>query len=109
MSVKQPWACLGRSPRARGRRERQIATTKSTRSIPACAGETNHDGRANGAGKVDPRVRGGDACACGVMPTPMGRSPRARGRHELLDIPLMKDRSIPACAGETSPTANPPQ
>ena len=52
----------GRSPRARGRRERRWIHDASGRSIPACAGETLEIKSVIASTQVDPRVRGGDLC-----------------------------------------------
>ena len=56
---------------------------------------------AQGLGRVDPRVRGGDAYQQIKVPYSRGRSPRTRGR--LFSEPLSRRalRSIPAYAGET--------
>ena len=99
--VCAPTLILGRSPRARGRPYTSQWLPPEQRSIPACAGETSEDSRRCDGERVDPRVRGGDACACGVMPTLTGRSPRARGRPHPCRARRTPDRSIPACAGET--------
>ena len=60
------------------------------------------------AGRVDPRVRGGDHPRRVVVVYSLGRSPRARGRHQELFAPNHQRGSIPACAGETIPTHNRP-
>ena len=73
------------------------------RSIPACAGETGEPERGDGAGEVDPRVRGGDEAAMSRNIESSGRSPRARGRRQCIRQVSAPGRSIPACAGETGP------
>ena len=75
--------CVGRSPRARGRRRCAGLTCVICRSIPACAGETAVFGKLMGQLRVDPRVRGGDLGRPIQRRKSMGRSPRARGRQRI--------------------------
>ena len=92
----------GRSPRARGRLVDCHHNRARNRSIPACAGETPSRYRDRVAQQVDPRVRGGDTVTLGWLAESAGRSPRARGRPVLSARRSGFERSIPACAGETS-------
>ena len=72
---------MGRSPRVRGRRERDVFTRLDVGSIPACAGETAVLPVLTVYSEVDPRVCGGDAMAIRLAPANGGRSPRVRGRR----------------------------
>ena len=75
------WRFLeGRSPRTRGRRHARQPCLLVRRSIPAYAGETRCRRRCRSAGRVDPRVRGGDSRAHRTTRPSAGRSPRTRGR-----------------------------
>ena len=51
----------GRSPLARGRQALDYLWRALRGSIPACAGETAFSSARHLTGKVDPRLRGGDA------------------------------------------------
>ena len=90
----------GRSPRARGRLSIAWLSNAIVGSIPACAGKALYSMAKQCHSGVDPRVRGEgfDGHDAGTL-TP-GRSPRARGRHIATIRDLLKDRSIPACAGK---------
>ena len=75
-----PWR--GLSPRVRGNHRQTLAPTRSTRSIPACAGE--------------PCRRANWPC-----PLPLdGLSPRVRGNRVVSQDEVVQGGSIPACAGE---------
>ena len=93
----------GRSPRVRGRPGRQRGRLDGTRTIPACAGETQPHAALDLARGDDPRVCGGDVVFRRAVAICSGRSPRVRGR--LGQGPDMSGRpgTIPACAGETRP------
>ncbi len=91
----------GRSPRVRGRRMRTRRCSGHTRSIPACAGETRASNHRFPSHRVDPRVCGGDELYSVRFRDWHGRSPRVRGRPRFQPIPQERNRSIPACAGET--------
>ena len=94
-------ASAGLSPRVRGKRPLPSRIGVSTRSIPACAGETGTNHRKPPESEVYPRVCGGN----GLFPSEglfeQGLSPRVRGKRfskrAIGGIP----GSIPACAGET--------
>ena len=94
----------GRSPRARGRRRSGRARRHRTRSIPACAGKTRSTSRRTWRVRVDPRVRGEDSSPLVKQLKTPGRSPRARGRPSFPGAPTGAPRSIPACAGKTTPS-----
>ena len=72
----------GTSPRARGKRIRQLACLCNLRNIPACAGKTMGH-------RIKPF-------------TGEGTSPRARGKPESRGHRVGLTRNIPACAGKTS-------
>ncbi len=93
----------GRSPRARGSRDRADHVLSGRGSIPACAGEpwTRHATRRDT--RVDPRVRGGASPEPPPPPPVTGRSPRARGSRLRPVLRDQRRRSIPACAGEPEP------
>ena len=96
---------LGRSPRARGRPPAAAPRGAVPGSIPACAGETPEWREDQRRGRVDPRVRGGDADEKRKAKTSAGRSPRARGRQAGFFGDGRSGGSIPACAGETAGTS----
>ena len=90
----------GLSPRVRGNRGAGLWQLRRRRSIPACAGEPGTAGRAPPSPAVYPRVCGGTAgCKCSPGPA-MGLSPRVRGNPRPMQADWVRDRSIPACAGE---------
>ncbi len=94
-----PWC--GRSPRGRGRRPGAPLRRPDLRSIPAWAGETVAVPVHVTANSVDPRVGGGDPGGAYGHAAVMGRSPRGRGRRDVLVIGENWTGSIPAWAGET--------
>ena len=101
-----PQAGHGLSPRVRGKPAAAIMLMASWGSIPACAGETSVNSKRFNAVPVYPRVCGGN---CGNAPPPSppgGLSPRVRGKRWYAPPPPPASRSIPACAGETSPAAD---
>ena len=69
----------GSSPRARGTPSPHKQAPKSTRFIPACAGNANADDRHSATGSVHPRVRGERRLSCHAITSSAGSSPRARG------------------------------
>ena len=74
----------------------------STRSIPACAGETGTWRPDPISDAVYPRVCGGNSVPPSLSPVKEGLSPRVRGKRKQAEYVLKKEGSIPACAGETS-------
>ena len=98
----------GLSPRVRGKPSRPISMPGSAGSIPACAGETPQSGVIWADAGVYPRVCGGNCPGrprCSSYP---GLSPRVRGKRRPRSSTAAPERSIPACAGETTGTAFPP-
>ncbi len=73
-------------------------------SIPACAGEPVEDGAGRITKRVYPRVCGGAHHSHTALIQNEGLSPRVRGSRINLPIGRIKIGSIPACAGEPSPT-----
>ena len=93
----------GLSPRVRGNRCRRIPTLRTSRSIPACAGEP-HSRQERGPHRwVYPRVCGGTLMSRWTLSTQSGLSPRVRGNLYVVAFWFLPERSIPACAGEPCP------
>ena len=95
--------CPGRglSPRGRGKLRSAGALGNRVGSIPAWAGETVRRSGVQRPRVVYPRVGGGNGLQAVILVILEGLSPRGRGKlAELADCNL-KDRSIPAWAGET--------
>ena len=94
----------GLSPRVRGNPVRVDDKDNLIGSIPACAGEPRKAQHKGCTRTVYPRVCGGTyAAVCAMQPRP-GLSPRVRG-NLLLRVALDDIHgSIPACAGEPSPS-----
>ena len=92
---------LGLSPRGRGKRSPGTAPLFESRSIPAWAGETLSSTTQTAFSAVYPRVGGGNL----ITPTPLaltcGLSPRGRGKPQSHIPDFVRQRSIPAWAGET--------
>ena len=91
----------GLSPRGRGKRRIRIRRRGRRRSIPAWAGETCGCRTLWGAGRVYPRVGGGNQCRSRIPRRAKGLSPRGRGKPMSLLTTGPAGRSIPAWAGET--------
>ncbi len=97
----------GLSPRARGNPVITYSEAKNQGSIPACAGEPHERTLHTPKHTVYPRVRGGTYCWRKSGMRLRGLSPRARGNQRRGAMNLSAERSIPACAGEPSPTKSP--
>ena len=91
----------GLSPRVRGKQRSWQAPGDAAWSIPACAGETGNALVAQRVAAVYPRVCGGNCSRAAPWGRGLGLSPRVRGKHSLEKLEMARDRSIPACAGET--------
>ena len=90
----------GLSPRVRGNPPYVAHPVRSSRSIPACAGEPSWGNIGQFLATVYPRVCGGTVMRPSV-PAPMkGLSPRVRGNRLMASLNDVVMRSIPACAGE---------
>jgi len=99
----KPASELGRSPRARGKRNAERGRRAQCGSIPACAGEARARSVECASRAVDPRVRGGSKARGRGVTHLLGRSPRARGKPAARHASSSNWRSIPACAGEARP------
>ena len=98
-------AVAGLSPRGRGKQARHIPCRDSRGSIPAWAGETLAICASSSIRKVYPRVGGGNAILGVTKVTPIGLSPRGRGKPYRAGRDDAELRSIPAWAGETAKRA----
>ena len=116
---------FGSSPRVRGTHFPRASACASNRFIPACAGNTRTVSSRSRKTEVHPRVcgeHGGHAGAlrreAGSSPRvgehalryiedsdPGGSSPRVRGTPPGYPIGILAFRFIPACAGNTVPSA----
>ena len=98
------WA-PGLSPRVRGNPLDPVAGRLARGSIPACAGEPPTNSLAMAKPRVYPRVCGGTPRAPRGNLTFWGLSPRVRGNRRRGDVQPALAGSIPACAGEPSPSS----
>ena len=92
---------VGLSPRGRGKPILARFSSNFERSIPAWAGETQHDRDQADDPEVYPRVGGGNHLPSAAECDAEGLSPRGRGKHISLRWRRRRRRSIPAWAGET--------
>ena len=99
-SAPSPARPQGLSPRVRGNRGQMDVPVRSSRSIPACAGEPTAARRKQTATAVYPRVCGGTGVDGVIGRADKGLSPRVRGNPGRAPPPRPRHRSIPACAGE---------
>ena len=93
-------ASSGLSPRVRGNLHQTGCRRDCPRSIPACAGEPTTVSNSSYAGRVYPRVCGGTRLRLAGCRCPCGLSPRVRGNLLAYAVRNLRNRSIPACAGE---------
>ena len=91
----------GLSPRGRGKPDHICGCIRSTRSIPAWAGETICVSVAGSCYKVYPRVGGGNYRMYDRRASLAGLSPRGRGKRREYRKWRRNAGSIPAWAGET--------
>ena len=75
-------------------------------SIPACAGEPDKAGYELMETPVYPRVCGGTVISAMHITPLIGLSPRVRGNRRPQLCRLRRRRSIPACAGEPTPSCS---
>ena len=94
----------GLSPRLRGNQVRRVLRDDGTGSIPAPAGEPPLSASWVGSHRVYPRACGGTQLALCLRPALDGLSPRLRGNLMPVRRHLRSLRSIPAPAGEPSPS-----
>ena len=90
----------GLSPRVRGTIAAALLADSRDGSIPACAGEPLLQTRRTCLAWVYPRVCGGTEYEVKEGESIQGLSPRVRGNLRSRVQDEMRDRSIPACAGE---------
>ncbi len=79
-----------------------ISTTRASRFIPACAGNTNAMWLLTHSTPVHPRVRGEHTADTNNIVVGNGSSPRARGTPAAATALNDAERFIPACAGNTN-------
>ncbi len=91
----------GSSPRVRGTHDVDCHQGEKARFIPACAGNTCPQGRADVQRPVHPRVCGEHSDGEEGNLSPRGSSPRVRGTRKAVSEVLSRSRFIPACAGNT--------
>ena len=91
----------GLSPRGRGKPSPLPALWRTSRSIPAWAGETSQRLAIVRACEVYPRVGGGNPTIGLACASVAGLSPRGRGKRIYPSLVSVFARSIPAWAGET--------
>ena len=94
----------GPSPRARGKRGESYCLPRSSRSIPASAGEASSICSCAVGSGVHPRERGGSFAGFLDGIFPLGPSPRARGKRPSHRKQKSSQGSIPASAGEAKVT-----
>ena len=99
-SLRDAMLAAGLSPRVRGNLLAVVAPPGVCGSIPACAGEPLSFHIRKSVCRVYPRVCGGTDGGVQVGVALGGLSPRVRGNHARLRVPVRLSRSIPACAGE---------
>ena len=104
-AARRPWkrrTAIGLSPPVRGSQVLGLQAVHCARSIPARAGEPKLDHGFLGWRRVYPRPCGGAPGSLDKLAHGPGLSPPVRGSqlHEKLD--KLKERSIPARAGEPS-------
>ena len=90
----------GLSPRVRGNLGRVAVRLRVPGSIPACAGEPGVRVSDRWPARVYPRVCGGTWVCGDSRALNPGLSPRVRGNQHLRQRLRLRERSIPACAGE---------
>ena len=91
---------IGLSPRVRGNPSWPLIFSRSSRSIPARAGEPGEPSGKTNPFRVYPRACGGTVGAPGVVIIEEGLSPRVRGNPAPSAVQTCPSGSIPARAGE---------
>ena len=95
----------GSSPRVRGTQQRGDFGSHVNRFIPACAGNTRDTAKSLGYVSVHPRVCGEHGVSQRTRRLGSGSSPRVWGTRYAIAIKTVISRFIPACAGNTEPSA----
>ena len=101
LSSKPAVRHFGSSPLARGTRAPVHARRRGNRFIPARAGNTSTYSRQMGRPAVHPRSRGEHRCTIVHSTSSTGSSPLARGTHPAGVPGHVRERFIPARAGNT--------
>ena len=91
----------GSSPRVRGKRGAARGVVAGGGLIPACAGKTTTQRKANSLPTAHPRVCGENPGGVAQAPRGWGSSPRVRGKQRPKTNRLQNIGLIPACAGKT--------
>ena len=91
----------GSSPRVRGTRALAVGNVERQRFIPACAGNSPPRGCRQPQSPVHPRVCGELEIVAATDDPYRGSSPRVRGTPRLRGRGVLRDRFIPACAGNS--------
>ena len=99
-----PGSFLGSSPRVRGTPRTPDACAGRRRFIPACAGNTLNCLATPNTRSVHPRVCGEHRDEPVSGRCFHGSSPRVRGTQTTFQMVKLKNRFIPACAGNTTPS-----
>ena len=90
----------GLSPRVRGNRDAWSVRVAGFGSIPACAGQPRCIPQSEHRMEVYPRVCGATSIAGIRKSEQKGLSPRVRGNLDSMTVGAIRQRSIPACAGQ---------
>ena len=98
----------GSSPRVRGTRHLRDDAPRRVRFIPACAGNSQRGTKWSTTTTVHPRVCGELSLNELILVVWFGSSPRVRGTRQLGRLAVPDQRFIPACAGNSSTTPEPP-
>jgi len=93
----------GLSPRVRGHPYGLRTAARVMRSIPTCAGASVIAHRTGIRPEVYPHVCGGISHSRRTPSPPSGLSPRVRGHHTYIERLSGARRSIPTCAGASTP------
>ena len=103
--VREDWdACIGTSPRMRGKLLLQTRVVHLGRNIPAYAGKTQNGGGQPISVTEHPRVCGENSRMVSRTDSENGTSPRMRGKQTLQLVAMTSPRNIPAYAGKTRST-----
>ena len=98
----------GSSPRVRGTRSAAPTGVAHAGIIPACAGNTAESISSSMTIRDHPRVCGEHMVSTRKIFQPSGSSPRVRGTHTTVLLPVLLPGIIPACAGNTPRTTRAP-
>ena len=93
----------GLSPPVRGNQNAKLDDQRQARSIPACAGEPDRHDDFTTLAMVYPRLCGGTHTPRSRLAGVLGLSPPVRGNPLPEESSELRQRSIPACAGEPAP------